>query len=55
MKDADIEKIAFNTQCVHYEYFVIHFGLTNAPAKLQMLRNTVLAPYRRKFTPSVLR
>lgn len=33
----------------HYEYIVMSFGLTNAPATFQSLINFLLASYLRKF------
>lgn len=33
----------------HFEYLVMLFGLTNAPATFQALMNTILAPHLRKF------
>lgn len=35
-------KTAFNTPTGHYEYLVMHFGLTNALAVSQALVNNVL-------------
>ena len=45
----DIEKTAFNTRYGKYEFLVMSFGLTNAPATFQMLMNQILRPYIDKF------
>jgi hypothetical protein len=37
----DIEKTAFVTPTGHYEYLVVPFGLTNAPATFQTLMNNL--------------
>ena len=37
VKDVDVPKIAFRTQYGHYEFLVMSFGLTNAPAALMDL------------------
>jgi hypothetical protein len=45
----DVEKTAFRTHHAHFEFLVMMFGLTNAPATFQSLMNTVLQPFLRKF------
>ena len=35
-------KTAFNTPLGHFEYLVMHFGLTNAPAVFQAMVNDIL-------------
>jgi hypothetical protein len=45
----DIHKTAFRTHHGHFEFVVMAFGLTNAPATFQSLMNEVLCPFLRHF------
>ena len=44
IKDEDVEKTAFRTRYGHFEYLVLPFGLTNAPATFQSMMNEILRP-----------
>jgi hypothetical protein len=47
--DEDITKTAFSIRYVLYEYLVMSFGLTNAPAHLMYLMNSVFMSELDKF------
>ncbi|KAL2080706.1 hypothetical protein ACEWY4_024499 [Coilia grayii] len=49
IREGDEWKTAFNTQSGHYEYLVLPFGLTNAPAVFQALVNDVLRDMLNRF------
>ncbi|GJY62555.1 putative reverse transcriptase domain-containing protein [Tanacetum coccineum] len=48
-REEDIPKTAFRTRYGHYEFQVIPFGLTNAPAVFMDLMNRVCKPFLDKF------
>ncbi|GKF51837.1 putative reverse transcriptase domain-containing protein, partial [Tanacetum coccineum] len=47
--DEDIPKTAFRMRYGHYEFQVMIYGLTNAPAVFMDLKNHVCKPYLDKF------
>jgi hypothetical protein len=49
IRESDIPKIAFRTRYGLYEYTVMSFGLTNAPAYFMYLMNKVFMEYLDKF------
>ena len=49
IKPEDIPKTAFRTRYGHYEFLVMSFGLTNAPAAFMNLMNRVFKEYLDKF------
>ena len=49
IKDEDIHKTTFITRYGHYEFVVVPFGLTNAPATFMFLMNNVFSRYLDKF------
>ncbi|GJS27544.1 putative reverse transcriptase domain-containing protein [Tanacetum coccineum] len=49
VREEDIPKTAFRTRYSHYEFQVMSFGLTNAPAMFMDLMNRVCKPYLDKF------
>ena len=49
IKPQDIPKTAFRTRYGHYEFLVMSFGLTNAPAAFMDLMNRIFKEYLDKF------
>ena len=49
VRECDIPKTAFRTRYDHYEFVVMFFGLTNAPAAFMDLMNRVFGQYLDMF------
>jgi hypothetical protein len=49
MHPKDVDKTAFRTHHGHFEFLVMHFGLTNAPSTFQSLMNSTLSKEICKF------
>jgi hypothetical protein len=49
IRPKDVSKTAFSTRYGLYEYLVMSFGLTNAPAHFMYLMNSVFMPEMDKF------
>ena len=50
VKEEDIPKTIFRTRYRHYEFLVMSFGLTNAPAAFMDTINRVFHDYLDQFT-----
>jgi len=49
VKVDDVQKTAFRSRYGHYEYVVMPFGVTNAPAVFMDYMNRVFRPFLDKF------
>nr|KYP57151.1 Transposon Ty3-I Gag-Pol polyprotein [Cajanus cajan] len=49
VRESDIPKTAFRTRYDHYEYVVMPFGVTNAPAVYMDYMNRIFLPFLDKF------
>ena len=48
-KADDVQKTAFRSRYGHYEYVVMSFGVTNAPAVFMDYMNRIFRPFLDKF------
>ena len=49
MKAEDVSKTTFRSCYGHYEYVVMSFGVTNAPALFMDYMNRIFRPFLEKF------
>ena len=54
VKADDVQKTAFQSRCGHYEYVVIPFGVTNAPAMFMDYMNKIFISFLDKFVVVLL-
>ena len=45
VREKDVPKTAFRTRYGHFEFLVMSFGLTNAPAVFMDMMNSIFRPY----------
>ena len=45
VREKDVPKTAFRTRYGHFQFLVMSFGLTNAPAVFMDLMNSIFRPY----------
>ena len=49
VREGDVQKTAFKTRWGLYEYLVMPFGVTNAPAQFMNMMNDLLGEYLDRF------
>ena len=49
VRESDVPKTIFRTRYGHYEFLVMSFGLTNAPAAFMDLMKRIFHPYLDQF------
>ena len=49
IKSSDVSNTAFRTRYGHYEFLVMPFGVTNAPAVFMDYMNIIFQPYLDQF------
>ena len=49
VREGDVQKMAFKTRWGLYEYLVMPFGVTNAPAQFMNMMNDLLGDYLDRF------